>query len=147
MFAPKRILVPTDFSADSDRALKEALDIARAFHSKVFLIHVDRRIQGPAAEVPLTPLELEEIEKEQTWVAKAKMIEEIHRIMEQWDVYVEIAERHGRTHLEILHYAAEKEIDLIVIEPHARRGLLKTLVGGVSDHVSRRAPCPVLVLH
>lgn len=147
MFAPKRILVPTDFTADSDKALKEAVDIARAFHSKVYLIHVDRRIQGAAAEVPLLPSEIEEIERQETWEAKARMLDEIHRIMEQWDVYLEIAERHGRTHQEILSYAAEKEIDLIVIEPHAKRGLIKTLVGGVSDSVTRKAPCAVLVLH
>lgn len=147
MFAPKRILVPTDFTADSDRALKEAVDIARAFHAKVYLIHVDRRIMGASAEVPLLPSEIEEIERQETWEAKAKMLDEIHRIMEQWDIYVEIAERHGKTHQQILHYAVEKEIDLIVIEPHAKRGLLKTLLGGVSDSVSRRAPCNVLVLH
>lgn len=147
MFAPKRILVPTDFTSDSDKALKEAVDIARAFHSKVHLIHVDHRIRLPASEVPLLPSELAEIERQETLEAKARMVEELHRVMDQWDVYVEIAERHGNTPQEILSYAAEKEIDLIIIEPHAKRGLFGTLVGGVSDKVSHRAPCPVLVLH
>ena len=36
MFAPKRILVPTDFSGDSDEALKQALELAKQYHAKVY---------------------------------------------------------------------------------------------------------------
>ena len=36
MFTPTRILGPTDFSEYSDRALKQALDIAKQYHTKVF---------------------------------------------------------------------------------------------------------------
>jgi hypothetical protein len=35
MLMPTKILVPTDFSEPSDRALKQALDIARQYHAKV----------------------------------------------------------------------------------------------------------------
>ena len=37
---PTRILVPTDFSEHSDRALEQALDTAQKYHAKVFLLHV-----------------------------------------------------------------------------------------------------------
>jgi nucleotide-binding universal stress UspA family protein len=40
MFAPKNILVPTDFSEHSDRALKQAVDIASEHNSKIYLLHV-----------------------------------------------------------------------------------------------------------
>ena len=40
MLMPTRILVPTDFSEYSDRALEQALDIAKQYHAKVFLLHV-----------------------------------------------------------------------------------------------------------
>ena len=40
MLAPTRILVPTDFSPYSDRALVQALDIAKQYRAKVFLLHV-----------------------------------------------------------------------------------------------------------
>ena len=40
MFSPKNILVPTDFSEASDRALNQALDIAEQFHSRIYLLHV-----------------------------------------------------------------------------------------------------------
>jgi universal stress protein A len=40
MLRPKNILVPTDFSDYSDKALKQALDIAKDYHSQVYLLHV-----------------------------------------------------------------------------------------------------------
>ena len=40
MLVPTKILVPTDFSQYSDRALDQALDIAKQYNAKVFLLHV-----------------------------------------------------------------------------------------------------------
>ena len=40
MFAPKNILVPTDFSEHSDRELAEAVDIARQHKARIYLLHV-----------------------------------------------------------------------------------------------------------
>ncbi len=42
MLKPNKILVPTDFSEYSHRALKQALDIAKQYDAKVFLLHVVR---------------------------------------------------------------------------------------------------------
>ena len=54
MFAPKRILVPTDFSDYSDEALKQALELAKQYHSKVYLLHV----ANPVTPVSYTHLTL-----------------------------------------------------------------------------------------
>jgi nucleotide-binding universal stress UspA family protein len=40
----------------------------------------------------------------------------------------------------------DKLIDLVVIEPHARKGMLKNLLGGVTDKLLKEATCPLLVL-
>lgn len=40
MLIPTKILVPTDFSEHSDRAFGQALDIAKDYNAKVFLLHV-----------------------------------------------------------------------------------------------------------
>ena len=40
MFAPKKILVPTDFSVYADNALKQAIDIAKQNKAKIYLFHV-----------------------------------------------------------------------------------------------------------
>ncbi len=148
MFAPKKILVPTDFTRESDRALSEAVDIAKAFRSKVLLIHVDRRIQEVGVDMALSPELVKELSEQDTEAARAKMRAQVRRIALETDVVVQMAERHGTTHEEILRYAQENEVDLIVLDPHAKKGLLKTLLrGGVTDKVAQKALCPVLILH
>jgi len=147
MFAPKRILVPTDFTDDSDRALKEAVDIAKVFHAKVFLLHVDRDPQTAAGGDALGLDVLREAERSDKLFARERMHEEIRKISQDVDLDIEIEERHGRTHEEILGYGAEKDVDLIVIEPHAKHGLLKSLTGSVTDRLVHKAHAPVLVLH
>jgi nucleotide-binding universal stress UspA family protein len=46
----------------------------------------------------------------------------------------------------VLDYAAEKEIDLIVMGTHGRGALAHMLLGSVAEQVVRRAPCPVLTV-
>ncbi len=45
---PTKIFVPTDFSKHSDKALDRALDIAKQYGAKVFLLHVISEIRYPA---------------------------------------------------------------------------------------------------
>lgn len=47
MLKPTKILVPTDFSEYSDKALKQALDIAKEYNAKVYVLHVlDQKLQS-----------------------------------------------------------------------------------------------------
>jgi nucleotide-binding universal stress UspA family protein len=42
--------------------------------------------------------------------------------------------------------AADRGADVIVVGTHGRTGLKRLFLGSVSEHVVRRAPCPVLVV-
>jgi nucleotide-binding universal stress UspA family protein len=44
MLVPTRILVPTDFSEYSDRAFSQALDIAKEYYAKIYLLHVLHKV-------------------------------------------------------------------------------------------------------
>jgi nucleotide-binding universal stress UspA family protein len=147
MFAPKRILVPTDFTEDSDRALKEAIDIATVSHGKVYLLHVDQSVPFVVGETVVDLKVINAVEKNDEVITKQKMMEEVRKVASQTDVEIEIDERHGVTFEEILAYMKEKPIDLVVIEPHVKEGLFKSLLGGVTDRLVKEAPCPMLVLH
>jgi nucleotide-binding universal stress UspA family protein len=147
MFAPKRILVPTDFTEDSDRALKEAIDIATVSHGKVYLLHVDRSVPFAVGESVVELTVIDAVEENDELITKQKMMEEVRKVASQTDVEIEIDERHGVTFEQILAYMKEKPIDLVVIEPHAKKGLFKGLLGGVTDRLVKEAPCPMLVLH
>jgi nucleotide-binding universal stress UspA family protein len=146
MFAPRKILVPTDFTEDSDRALREAIDIAAVSRGKVYLLHVDQKIPLIAGDAVIDPTVIDAVEKNDEVIARQKMLEEIRNVAMQTDVEIEIDERHGVTFEQILAYMRDKVIDLVVIEPHAKKGVLKSLLGGVTDRLLRETPCPMLVL-
>ena len=55
--------------------------------------------------------------------------------------------RTGVPFLEIIRYAKELEIDLIVLGTHGRTGLAHVLLGSVAERVVRKSPCPVLTVH
>ena len=52
----------------------------------------------------------------------------------------------GHPLVEIVRYAREKSIDLIVIGTHGRTGLAHVLMGSVAENVVRKAACPVLTV-
>lgn len=146
MFAPRRILVPTDFTDDSDRALREAVDIAAASGGKVYLLHVDQSVPFVVGESVIEQKVVVAVEEDDKRISREKMLDEIRKVSPQTNVEIEVDERHGVTFEEILTYMRDKLIDLVVIEPHAKRGMLKNLLGGVTDRLLKEATCQMLVL-
>jgi len=147
MFAPRRILVPTDFTNDSDRALREAIEIAASSHGRVYMLHVDKSVPFAVGESVVDPEVVNAVEASDELFTRQKMFEELRKVALQTEVEIEFVERHGVTFEEILAYMKDKLIDLVVIEPHAKKGLLKNLLGGVTDRLLKETTCPMLVLH
>ena len=54
--------------------------------------------------------------------------------------------RRGAPFLEIIRYAKENDVDLIVLGTHGRSGLAHVLLGSVAERVVRKSPCPVLTV-
>jgi universal stress protein A len=146
MLEPRRILVPTDFTEDSDRALREAIDIAAASRGRVYLLHVDDRLPIVIGDAVLDPKTIAATEKSDEMIARQKMAEEVRKVASGTNVEVEIDERHGVTFEEIAAYMKDKLIDLVIIGPHARKGLLKGLQARVTNRLMKEATCPMLVL-
>jgi nucleotide-binding universal stress UspA family protein len=65
-----------------------------------------------------------------------------------WDENLTVVReiRQGSPFLEIIRYAKENNIDLIVLGTHGRSGLAHVLLGSVAERVVRIAPCPVLTV-
>jgi universal stress protein A len=146
MFAPRRILVPTDFTNDSDRALREAIEIAAASRGRVYMLHVDPSVPFVVGESVVDLAVVNAVEENDELITRRKMQEEARRVASQTEVEIEFDERHGVTFEEILAYMRDKVIDLVVIEPHAKKGLLEKLLGGVTDRLLNETTCPMLVL-
>ena len=143
--ALKRILVPIDFSAPSDVALRYAVSLAEAFGAQLQLLHVVERPveQQWAAELAMVAaIDIEAEARAKSDTALAQLLTKAER------------ERHaaklvtvtGAPFLEIVRYARREAIDLIVMGTHGRGAIAHLLVGSVAENVVRKAPCPVLTV-
>jgi len=146
MFTPKSILVPTDFSEHSDRAVRQAVDIAEQHNAKIYLLHVVDRLQQCAIDYCI-PLEtMMKVQSDSEKEAAKKMREEAEKILKTKNIDLVFDVKAGIPYEEILKEQQERKADLIVIASHGRTGLLRTLIGSVAERVMREAKCPVLLV-
>ena len=139
----KRILVPVDFSDGSALAMKYAASFARQYSAEVHLLHVfEEEFMPPMPmEMPMTLPSGGEISRQ-----------DIHEQMRQFvgDAYKDLSivttVFGGNVAANIIEYATDNRIDLIIIGAHGRSGILTTLLGDTSYAVTRQADCPVLTV-
>ncbi len=147
MFAPKNILVPTDFSEYSDAALKKAIDIAEQYKAKIYLLHViDEQIRQCAVDYCIGAEVVERLEAESIKAANDKLQKEAAAIGKAKKLKIVFDVKNGNPAEVILKEQQEKKIDLVVIASHGKTGLMKQLMGSVADKVVKGAKCPVIVV-
>ena len=143
----KTILVPTDFSAASDRALAYAREIADGFGATLHLLHV---IEDPFAAAGYmgwyTPNPGEYLERAER---RAKTELDGLLIDDQKQKYSAVlVTRIGTPAQEILDYVTgHGAIDLIVMATSGHGRVARLMLGSVADKVVRQSPCPVLTVH
>jgi len=147
MFAPKKILVPTDFSKYADAALEKAVDIASRSDTPIYLLHViDEQIQQCAVDYCLSGELVKRFEKESVRSSRDRLKKEAEAIIKMKKVKVIFDVKKGVPSEAILSEQKTKKIDLIVIASHGKTGILKHLMGSVADKVVKGSKCPVLVV-
>jgi nucleotide-binding universal stress UspA family protein len=138
----QHILVPTDFSTSSQRALDAAVKLAVAFGAKLTITH--------SCEVPgyayvgmmappidyLTPLRE---------AGDALLLKATASVREQVPGVTAML-RSGAPWQQTLEVAREIGADLIVMGTHGRSGLAHAFLGSVAEKVVRMSPIPVLTL-
>lgn len=139
-FSKNRVLVPIDFSEAAFKALDEALTQV-ADPSCLHVVHVIPKLSpmepGVVWETVTDESRIEKVE-ETFWQHYSAQADQMTGI----NLKVKI----GNASSEILDYADENDIQLIVIPSHGRQGLDRFLMGSVAERVVRYAACPVLVL-
>jgi len=139
-----RVLCAVDFSEPSREALYFAVDVARQYGAELTLLHV-YAVPGyafPEGVVVAGPEVMTDI------------LAEIERSLETWKKEATVrgalnvctATEQGSASVEIVRYAEDHDIDLIVVGTHGRGGLAHVLLGSVAEKVVRKAPCPVLTV-
>ena len=140
----ERILVPTDFSAGSERAWAVARQLAERLGAELILFHVV--IEAPLfSEGPFTMKHARNVfSKAREW-ANTKLGE--------WTAAATASGLRARSivgtgapYAEIVATAGQEHADLIVMGTQGRSGLDRALLGSVADRVIRLAPCPVVAV-
>lgn len=137
-----RILHPSDFSEFSDRALDYAALIAGQFNAELHLLHVLTDpmsvVQGPTDFTLPDGFFADLCKQAETSLAE--------RPSGQSEIKIERVTTIGAAAGEIIHYAKDKHIDLIIMGTHGLTGLAHLLIGSVAERVTRLAPCPVMTV-
>lgn len=137
-----RILHPTDFSKNSAPALKHAGAFAKHFGAELHLLYV---IQDSfvMANPPLAGFIPQEYRDE----IRNQLKLELDKLVTDTDIVVVSKVVKGSTFVEIIRYARENSIDLIVMGTHGRTGLMNLLIGSVAENVVRKSHTPVMTIH
>lgn len=142
LFRLERILVPTDFSESSKKALQYALSFARQFGAEITLVHVVESpyVAGDFGVVDQADLRAEILARGQG--AMASFVNELSLD----SIIGRRLIRQGTPHQEVTELASAMNIDLIIMATHGHGGLARVLLGSTTERVTRHAPCPVLVV-
>jgi nucleotide-binding universal stress UspA family protein len=139
----RNILVSIDGSAHSDRALREAIDLAEASHGRLtILTAVPKPTTWAGSTVAATAMESLIADLE----AESKQI--LHRAVERVPASVPVTKilTHDPIRAKLAERIASGEYDLLVMGSRGRGALSASLLGSVSHYALNHSKIPVLVL-
>jgi nucleotide-binding universal stress UspA family protein len=140
----KKILVPTEISKASQRALATALQIAKQFDSEIELFHV--------THVPQDYIAIDSYYSIMTYPSKNQLEESGRLILAEALKEVEMGNVTLHKKVSVGHPAAEineeanKGFDLIVMGSRGHGPIAGALMGSVAQYVLAHAKCPVLIV-
>lgn len=137
----KRILLPLDGSPLAEQALPHAVSLAEHCGAELILLMVlqplpDRSISGVGRR------EAEEISAR----LAREYLEKVAVSIAERNLAVQILTIEGQPPTEIVQYAEQNQVDLIVMSTRGQSGLSRWLMGSVADRVMRGAFLPVLLV-
>ncbi len=145
MFKTEKILVPTDFTEFSDKALKKGLDIAETFNAEIFLLHVIPEDIGISSTF-LDRETLDDIHQKMEMESMKEMEEQVERIIGNKKIKVNYVIKRGIPYHEILKYEEEAGADLVVIASHSKSKIEEAFFGSTTEKVVRRSKVSVFVV-
>lgn len=146
MITLKNVLVATDFGRASETALAYGRQFARAYDSKLHVLHVVQNVftatfgvEGYVTNVAALQREAEEAARKQL---DAVVTEDDRRELGAKGVTLTSAS----PAFAIVSYAKDIKADLIIVGTHGRGAMAHLIMGSVAERVVRTAPCPVLTV-
>jgi len=136
-----KIMVTTDFSEISDRALDYAIALARRYDARIYLAHVITPDPFQFAEPQLAQATYEKVRQSaEEGITNILISGKLRGVPHE----VLLEEGNVWPNLELL--VARNEIDLLVVGTHGRGKIQKLLIGSVAEEIFRKADCAVLTV-
>ncbi|MCH9656302.1 MAG: universal stress protein, partial [Planctomycetes bacterium] len=142
MIEMKKILIPTDFSETSQAATQYAVELAKKFDAKIYLLHV---IEDPIVYMPMFESYAMPPKEDFESFAETRLDNWILDD-DKGELEMETKWVHGNPFVDILKFAKKEDVDLIVVGTHGRSFTAHLLLGSVAEKVVRKASCPVLTV-
>jgi nucleotide-binding universal stress UspA family protein len=137
----KTILVSTDFSDYSKKALDNAIALAKTFGARIVLIHAVDALSYVVSE----SLQWEKVYDGLSETIRPMLDKQIKEI-ENEGIPATSDLIQGVPYEQIVKKAGEIKADLIVMGTHGRTGVRHLLLGSVAERVIHLAPCPVMTV-
>ncbi len=138
----KRMLLPTDFSRVSLRAVEFGARLARQLRAELVLLYVVDTAYGLPDAGPPSPLVRRVLEQGRK--AASHQLARLRDRLADSGLTVRALMREGPAAERIVEVARKRHVDWIVMATHGRTDSERALIGSVTERVVRSAPCPVL---
>jgi len=138
----RKILVPTDFSITSKRALNYAASLAQSLYSEIVIFHV--------IDVPVVtsgdmvfPVDYSSLE---TDAAVQLQNEKADLLSKYGNLSVSVSHSTGVATQEILQKSLKESFDMVIMGSNGTSGLVEAVFGSVTKNVIANCSCPVLTV-
>lgn len=136
------IVAAVDFSDHSETTLRHAAAFAKALDTRLTVVHVLQDIALPSVYGPeVAPIVTPSLQRR----SEEALRELVQRVIRD-NIPVDSQILLGYPAMEILRYAEQKDVGLIVVASHGLSGIEHFLIGSVTEKVVRKACCPVLTV-
>ena len=144
----KHILIPTDGSDLSKKAIKQGIAFAKKMKARITTLHVvpEFRVIADESFVSLTPAAKRRFEEESRQKAEKMLGAVVAQAKAQGVRCTAVAEANDLPYQQIIATAKSKKCDLIMMASHGRRGLASVLLGSETAKVLTHSTIPVLVV-
>jgi nucleotide-binding universal stress UspA family protein len=139
----KKILIPLDGSELAKKALDQAEKLATTFGAEIILLQVVPFLPIYGSPELVTPLIIDEKQKESVEKYLATLVEELKKKGLKATATVKTGHQIA---VEIIDFAKVNGVDLIVMCTHGRSGITRWVLGSVAHKVLTRAETPILLL-
>jgi nucleotide-binding universal stress UspA family protein len=137
MIVLKNVVVAVDFGDATEAALTYGRNFARQFGARLHVLHVlENRFLRPMSNDPLA------VER----ATSRQLLDRLTAGDRKGLDAAAVVRTSDEPAEEIVRYAREQNIDLIVLGTHGRRGVAHLIAGSVAERVVRTAGCPVLIV-